>query len=230
MSNMKTRGIQSGFDFLFQPAGFDIGEGWLNYDSIDPYWKAFLVGLVNTLRVAIVGIVLTTILGTLLGIGRFSRNALVRGLCYGYVETFRNIPVLLQLLMWYLLFTEYLPAIDEALHIGSLVYVSKNGLSYPTPVWQLGQTLAVVGALLSIEPAFEGWMSSDAPGPAPKSQTKPVDGVFLVSIMTSLLDMICFELYILKNKGKRFLSHVRNHYRSPFQERSPQTAHSHAGR
>ncbi|MEO7887026.1 MAG: ABC transporter permease subunit [Polaromonas sp.] len=146
LGNMKTRGIQSGFDFLLQPAGFDIGEGWLNYDSIDPYWKAFLVGLVNTLRVAVVGIVLTSILGTLLGVGRFSRNALVRGLCYGYVELFRNIPVLLQLLMWYLLFTEYLPAIDQALHIGSLVYVSKNGLSYPFPVWHLGQTLALCGA------------------------------------------------------------------------------------
>ncbi|WP_457281765.1 amino acid ABC transporter permease [Polaromonas sp. P5_D5] len=145
MSNMKTRGIQSGFDFLFQPAGFDIGEGWLNYDSIDPYWKAFLVGLVNTLRVAVVGIVLTSVLGTLLGVGRFSRNALIRGLCYGYIEMFRNIPVLLQLLMWYLLFTEYLPAIDQALHIGSLVYISKNGLSYPFPVWHLGQTLALVG-------------------------------------------------------------------------------------
>ncbi|MEP6771799.1 MAG: ABC transporter permease subunit, partial [Polaromonas sp.] len=146
LGNMKTRGIQSGFDFLLQPAGFDIGEGWLNYDSIDPYWKAFLVGLVNTLRVAVVGIVLTSILGTLLGVGRFSQNALVRGLCYGYVELFRNIPVLLQLLMWYLLFTEYLPAIDQALHIGSLVYVSKNGLSYPFPVWHLGQTLALCGA------------------------------------------------------------------------------------
>jgi len=145
LTNMKARGIQSGFDFLMQPAGFDIGEGWLTYDSNNPYWQAFLVGLVNTLRVAIVGIVLTSILGTLLGVGRFSRNALVRGLCYGYVELFRNIPVLLQLLMWYLLFTEYLPAIEDALHIGNLVYVSKNGLSYPSPVWQLGQTLAVVG-------------------------------------------------------------------------------------
>ncbi|MFS2035955.1 amino acid ABC transporter permease [Polaromonas sp. CT11-55] len=150
MANMKTRGIQSGFDFLMQPAGFDIGEGWLSYDSIDPYWKAFLVGLVNTLRVAVVGIVLTSILGTLLGVGRFSRNALVRALCYGYVETFRNIPVLLQLLMWYLLFTEYLPAVDQALHIGKWVYVSKNGISYPSPVWGLGQTLALVGALVGV--------------------------------------------------------------------------------
>ena len=62
--------------------------------------------MLNTLRVAIIGIVLTTVLGTLLGVGRFSHNALVRGLCYGYVELFRNVPVLLQLLMWYLLLTE----------------------------------------------------------------------------------------------------------------------------
>ena len=58
--------------------------------------------MLNTLRVAIIGIVLTTILGTLVGVGRFSRNALVRGLCYGYVELFRNVPILLQLLIWYL--------------------------------------------------------------------------------------------------------------------------------
>ena len=70
-----------------------------NYEALDPYWKAFLVGLSNTLRAAVVGIVLTTILGTLLGIGRLSRNFLVRSLCTGYVELFRNIPVLLQLLM-----------------------------------------------------------------------------------------------------------------------------------
>jgi general L-amino acid transport system permease protein len=148
LANMKARGIQSGFDFLTQTAGFSIGEGWLNYDSGDAYWQAFLVGLVNTLRVAVAGIVMVSILGTLLGIGRFSRNALVRGLCYGYVELFRNIPVLLQLLMWYLLFTQYLPNIDQALHLGKLVYVSKNGLSYPFPVWHLGQTLALGGIVL----------------------------------------------------------------------------------
>ena len=113
LENMRARGIQSGFEFLRQPAGFDIGESLIQYDALDPYWKAFLVGILNTLRVAIVGIVLATVLGAMLGIGRFSRNAIVRGLCYGYVELFRNIPVLLQLLMWYLLFTEVLPPIAE---------------------------------------------------------------------------------------------------------------------
>jgi general L-amino acid transport system permease protein len=157
LSNMKLRGIQSGFDFLLGRAGFDIGEQMIGFDASQPYWRAFLAGFVNTLRVAIVGIVFCTILGTLLGIGRFSRNALVRGLCYGYVECFRNIPVLLQLLMWYLLFTEYLPVVSEALHIGNWIYLSKNGISFPQPVWGLGQGLAAVGIFLG---AIAAWIYS----------------------------------------------------------------------
>ena len=154
LSNMKARGIQSGFDFLLQPAGFDIGEEWIGFESIQPYWRAFLAGTVNTLRVAVIGVVLTTIFGTLLGIGRFSRNALVRGLCYAYVECFRNIPILLQLLMWYLLFTEYLPQVGDALHLGNWLFVSKNGISFPSLVWELGHTLAVVGTLVGGVAAF----------------------------------------------------------------------------
>lgn len=147
MENMRVRGIQSGFDFLTGPAGFDIGELLIPYESVDPYWKAFLVGVLNTLRVAIVGIVLTTLLGTLIGVGRFSNNAIVRGLCYGYVELFRNIPVLLQLLVWYLVLTEMLPNPDEPLSLAGLVYLSKGGLAYPVPVWGLGQGLAMIGLL-----------------------------------------------------------------------------------
>ena len=150
LENMRVRGIQSGFDFLTQPAGFDIGEMLFDYDALDAYWRAFLVGIANTLRVAIIGIVLTTVLGTLLGIGRFSRNALVRGLCYGYVELFRNIPVLLQLLMWYLVFTELLPDPFDPVSAFGLVFLSKGGFQYPVPVWGLGQGLAAIGALVGI--------------------------------------------------------------------------------
>ncbi|MDH5539561.1 MAG: ABC transporter permease subunit, partial [Rhizobacter sp.] len=113
VQNMRVRGIQSGFDFLSAPAGFDIGERLIPYQSNDPYWQAFAVGVANTLRVAVVGIFMATVIGTLLGIGRFSHNALVRGLCYVYVELFRNIPVLLQLLMWYLFLIEALPTAGE---------------------------------------------------------------------------------------------------------------------
>src|SRR5258705_8552556 len=148
--NMRARGIQSGFDFLLQPAGFDIGESLIPFDALDPFWKAFLVGVLNTLRVAVVGIVAATLLGTLLGVGRFSRNAILRGLCYAYVEVFRNVPVLLQLLMWYLLFTDILPPISEPFTLGGMAYLSKAGFSFPVPVWATGQTLAAAGAVVGI--------------------------------------------------------------------------------
>ncbi len=150
LANMAARGIQSGFDFLRTPAGFDIGESLVPYDALDPYWKAFLVGVLNTLRVAVIGIVLATILGTLLGVGRFSRNAIVRGLCYAYVEFFRNVPVLLQLLMWYLILTDVLPPLSEAISIAGVFYLSNNGFKFPVPVWGLGQALAGVGGALGI--------------------------------------------------------------------------------
>ncbi len=150
LENMRVRGIQSGFDFLAQPAGFDIGESPVPYDALDPYWKAFLIGLLNTLRVAVIGIVLTTLLGTLLGIGRFSHNALVRGLCYAYVELFRNVPILLQLLMWYLLLTESLPLPGEARSVFGLFFLSNGGLSYPVPVWGPAQALAGAGMLAGV--------------------------------------------------------------------------------
>ena len=154
LENMRVRGIQSGFGFLGSPAGFDIGELPISYDALDPYWKAFLVGVLNTLRVAIVGIVLTTILGTLLGIGRFSRNALVRGICYGYVELFRNVPILLQLLMWYLLFTEVLPDPFDPFKLFGVFFLSKGGFAFPIPVWGMGVGLTLLGAVVGVAAAW----------------------------------------------------------------------------
>jgi len=145
-TNMKARGIQSGFDFMLGSAGFDIGESLFAFDSGEPYWRAYLVGFTNTLRVAILGIILTTILGTLIGVGRFSRNILVRGLCAVYVEFFRNIPVLLQLLMWYLMFTEVLPAAEDAWKLGPF-FLSKGGLNFPIPDWAAGHVWAAWGLL-----------------------------------------------------------------------------------
>jgi general L-amino acid transport system permease protein len=149
LTNMRARGIQSGFDFLTSAAGFDIGEGLFDFDSSKGYWLAFVAGLLNTLRVAVIGIILTTILGTLLGVGRFSRNALVRGLCSAYVEFFRNVPILLQLLMWYLLFTELLPDAAEPWQLGPL-FLSKGGLNFPIPVWATGHAVAVLGGLVGV--------------------------------------------------------------------------------
>ncbi|MEO8345980.1 MAG: amino acid ABC transporter permease [Betaproteobacteria bacterium] len=154
LENMRVRGIQSGFGFLTQPAGFDIGESVFAFDSADPYWKAFLVGLANTLRAAVVGIVFTTILGTLIGIGRLSRNFLVRGLCTAYVETFRNIPILLQLLMWYFVLNEWLPPVSEALNPFPGIFLSKSGMSFPIPEWEGGHLVTVAGLAVGIAAAW----------------------------------------------------------------------------
>lgn len=149
-ANMRTRGIQSGFDFFLQPAGFAIGESLFEFDSAQGYWVAYLVGLSNTLRVALVGIVLATLLGTLIGIGRLSNNLLVRGLCAVHVEVTRNVPLLLQLFMWYFAMTELLPTIEAPLKPLAGVFLSKNGLQYPLPEWSAGHWGTVVGLLAGV--------------------------------------------------------------------------------
>ena len=156
LENLRGRGIKSGFDFLLQPAGFSIGESVVPFDSSESYLKAYAVGLSNTLRVAIVGIVGATVLGTLIGIGRLSRNTLVRALCGAYVETTRNVPLLLQLFIWYFVLTEALPPIEEALHPLPGLFFSKNGLQFPVPHWAPGHWGTLAGLAAGVAVAW-GW-------------------------------------------------------------------------
>ena len=189
-TNMRQRGIQSGFGFLLGTAGFDIGESLYAFDSGESYLQAYLVGVTNTLRVALLGIVLTTLLGTLLGIGRFSRNALVRGLCRIYVELFRNIPLLLQLLMWYLFFTEVLPDATQPWTLGPL-FLSKGGLNFPIPVWASGHVWAAWGLLAGL---CAGWLwrgrarrRFEATGQPHSMFWAPLVWVFLATFLAWLL-------------------------------------------
>jgi general L-amino acid transport system permease protein len=131
---LRARGVRSGFDFLLAPAGFDISEGWLSFDASQPFWRAFLAGLVNTVRAAVPAAVLAVLLGTLLGIGRLAPHVLVRGICTTYVEALRNVPLLVQLLMLYFALTQLLPDSTEALQLLPGVWLSKGGLSMPWPV------------------------------------------------------------------------------------------------
>ena len=149
-ANMRARGIQSGFDFFLQPAGFGIGESLFEFDSSQNYLVAYLVGLSNTLRVALVGLVLATVLGTLIAIGRLSNNTLVKALCSSYVEVTRNIPLLLQLFMWYFAMTELLPPIESPLKPLAGVFFSKNGLQYPMPVWEPGHWGTLLGLCVGV--------------------------------------------------------------------------------
>ena len=125
------------FDFLNQPAGFDIGEtGMLVYDAAQPLWRAMLVGLGNTLRVALPALVAATVLGTLVGLGRRSPSRPARLVAMAYIEAIRNVPLLVQLLLWYFLLVEWLPDSTHALAIMPGVWLSKGGLAFPWP-WGL---------------------------------------------------------------------------------------------
>lgn len=137
-TNLAARGIQSGFDFLLQTAGFDISEHALDFDAADPLWRAFLMGALNTLRVAVPGIVLVTVFGAAVGIGRHAANPLVRGLCTAYTELFRNVPLLVQLLMWYALLLATLPEAAEPLRLPGGALLGKAGLALPW--WQTDAT------------------------------------------------------------------------------------------
>ena len=147
--NLAARQIRSGFGFLEQPAGFDIGETLIAFSPRDTYLRAFAAGVGNTLRVALLGIVLATLLGTAVGVGRLSRNFLLRSLCTAYVELMRNIPLIIQLFAWYLVVTELLPPATEPMTIGG-VYLSKSGLQFPVPVWAPGWTWAAGGAVAAV--------------------------------------------------------------------------------
>ena len=139
--NLAVRQIRSGFAFLDQRAGFDIGEGPVPYSPDATYLRAFAAGVGNTLRVSLLGILLATPLGAAIGLGRLSRNALVRGLCTVWVEVLRNVPLVIQLFAWYLVLTQLLPDPADPLRLAPHVYLSKGGLQLPMPVWTGGPAL-----------------------------------------------------------------------------------------
>jgi general L-amino acid transport system permease protein len=132
--NLEARRIASGFAFLWREAGFEIGEtSSIAFSAADTYLRALAVGLANTLRVAAIGVVLATILGTVLGLARLSPNFLLAKLAAGYVEVVRNVPLLVQLFFWYAIITEVLPGPEDALHPIPGVFLSNRGIFFPLP-------------------------------------------------------------------------------------------------
>ena len=132
--NLAARGIASGFRFLFREAGFEISETTLlSYDAGSSYLRAISVGVLNTFRVAAIGIVLATSLGTLIGVARLSGNWLLAQFAAAYVEVIRNVPLLVQLFFWYTVVTEHLPAPADALNPLPGVFISNRGIVFPIP-------------------------------------------------------------------------------------------------
>lgn len=138
LRNLAARNISTGFAFLHEEAGFAIGESMIEYTPADTYGHAVLVGLLNTLRVSVIGVIAATLFGTVLGIGRLSKNWLISRLAGLYIEVMRNIPLLLQLFFWYALITEVMPGPRQALTPLPSVFISNRGLKIP---WLRGDAM-----------------------------------------------------------------------------------------
>jgi general L-amino acid transport system permease protein len=148
--NLAARHIATGFAFLGRVAGIPIGESLIPYNpALDTFGRALIIGILNTLKVALIGVVLATILGTLVGIGRLSSNWLLSKITAVYVETLRDIPLVLQLLFWYALL-EGLPAPRAALHIGNVIFLCNRGIRLPELIWETADTWALLAFLAGV--------------------------------------------------------------------------------
>ena len=146
LANMEARGIKSGYDFLSTTAGFDILMSLVPYDATHTYGRTFIVGLLNTILVSTIGIILSTIVGFLMGIAHFSHNWLIRKLAVAYIETFRNIPLLLQIFFWYFAVLAALPSARQSMSIGEMIFLNVRGLYFPGLIAESGAGI-VYGAI-----------------------------------------------------------------------------------
>lgn len=153
VGNLEARSIRTGFGFIWQAAGFEIGQSFIAYSASASFGRALLVGLLNTLVVAVLGIVLSTLAGFVVGIASLSRNPLVSPLARLYVELVRNTPLLLQLYLWYAVLTQMLPAASAAPQLLPGVYLAKSGLHFP--VLQHGADVILAAVIVGLV-AFAG--------------------------------------------------------------------------
>ncbi len=168
-ANLRRLGIASGFGFLSSPSGFDIIQSLIPYSPTSSYGRVFWVALLNTLLVSALGIVLATALGFVIGIARLSKNWLISRLALAYIETFRNIPLLLQIFFWYFAVLRVMPAPGQSLDLGKIVFpklgleeiafLNIRGLYLPAPEFQtgFGWVLAAFGIAVALTVLLARW-------------------------------------------------------------------------
>lgn len=153
---MEARGLSIGFDWLEQSAGFAIDDAPIPFEPSDTFGRALVVGLLNTIRVALLGVVMATILGIIVGLARLSSNWLVRSLANGYVESIRNVPLLVQLFFWFFAVFQQLPSVDESITFGNYLILNQRGVYVAalrpaetfTP-WIVTVVVALVGGIFA---------------------------------------------------------------------------------
>ncbi len=159
--NIEQRGIRTGFDFLNTTAGFAINESPIPYSETSTYWRVFIVGVLNTLIVSFWAIVLSTILGLIIGVARLSKNWLISKLAGAYIDTFRNIPILLQILFWYNVVLATLPSPRQSIEFFNSIFLNNRGFIVPKPIfgesgWYI---LAGIVAAILIDYFINRWLN-----------------------------------------------------------------------
>jgi general L-amino acid transport system permease protein len=149
-ANLETQHIATGFGFLNNTAGFDVSQNLIPYSGSDTYTRVFLVGLLNTILVSVIGIFFATILGFIVALGRLSPNWLMSRIGGAYVEVVRNLPVLFQMLFWYLAVLAVLPSPQKSISPVSGFFLNNRGVIVPTPVPQPGLDYFALAVLLAI--------------------------------------------------------------------------------
>ena len=149
---MENRGLEFGFDFLAYEASFDIQFSLIDYDGSHSYFRAYLVGLLNTILVSVIGIIFATIIGIVVGVARLSKNYLIERTAAIYVEFFRNIPLLLQIFFWYFAALRALPLPENAEPILGVFFLTIKGLFVPAFVWNNLDIFiySIIAAIISI--------------------------------------------------------------------------------
>src|SRR5881392_1735617 len=156
-ANLEAQRITSGFGFLNNTAGFDVSQSLIPYSGSDTYTRVFLVGLLNTLLVSIIGIFFATLLGFLVALGRLSPNWLLSRISGGYVELIRNLPLLFQILFWYLAVLAALPNPRQSISIFGSFFLSNRGLVVPRPTADPGLEPFMVAVVIAIAASIALW-------------------------------------------------------------------------
>jgi general L-amino acid transport system permease protein len=198
-ANLEKQNIATGFDFLNQEAGFDISESVIDYFSDDTYARALWAGFLNTFKISLVGNVLAVLLGGIVGILSISSNWLVSRISKTYIEIVRNIPLLLQLFFWYMLFSETFPGVNDALNPIPGVFISNRGVVIPAfeshPIW-MWVMLSFLVTVVVIVPLLFNW------GKRKKEETgieKPTE-----ALMAAALILIPLSLWLFGGMPSKF--------------------------
>jgi general L-amino acid transport system permease protein len=149
-ANLENQRITSGFGFLNNTAGFDVSQSLIPYNGSDTYTRVFFVGLLNTILVSVIGIVFATLIGFIVALGRLSPNWLMSRVAGGYVELIRNLPLLFQMLFWYLAVLAALPGPRQSISLFGAFFLSNRGLIIPRPIGQPGLAPFMVALLVAI--------------------------------------------------------------------------------